>query len=102
MKRISGQGLFKDLKILKFTIKQFFALSFVLVPIIKISFKKNTSPFQFTCIFPDDKEFVRRMAYVETQDGQDADTYPDDYDGGIWKVSSHLILRQDFIQEKKF
>ena len=47
--------------------------------------------FQFTCIFPDDKQFVRRMAYVETNDGQVADTYPDDYNGGIWKVISANI-----------
>ena len=42
------------------------------------------------------------MAYVETQDGQAADTYPDDYNGGIWKVSIRLSLWQNVIQEKKF
>ena len=37
------------------------------------------------------------MAYVETNDGQVADTYPDDYSGGIWKVNI-LLLFQNLLQ----
>ena len=39
-----------------------------------------------TCIFPDDKLFIRRLAYVESFDGLDADTYQPGV-GGIWRVS---------------
>lgn len=42
--------------------------------------------FQSSCIFEYDNRFFRRMAYVETNDGQVQDTYPDDYNGGIWRV----------------
>lgn len=39
-----------------------------------------------SCIFPDDKWLLRRIAYVETTDGKAVDTFPPDYNGGIWKV----------------
>ena len=44
------------------------------------------SKLQAACVFDDDKLFLRRLAYVETHDGQKANTYPDDYHGGLWKV----------------
>ena len=34
----------------------------------------------------DTTEFMRRLAYVESRDGLDTDTYREDYHGGIWKV----------------
>ena len=38
------------------------------------------------CIFPDDNLMLRRIAYVETNDGYDANTFTPGYYGGIWKV----------------
>ena len=43
-----------------------------------------------SCIFPDDKLMLRRISYVESQDGLEADTYRDSYHGGIWQVSIWL------------
>ena len=37
-------------------------------------------------IFPSDNGILRRIAYVETHDGTDEDTYPSDYHGGIWNL----------------
>ena len=45
------------------------------------------------CIFPDDKLLMRRMAYVESSDGEHPDTYRDGYHGGIWQVSSCSLQR---------
>ena len=39
-----------------------------------------------SCIFPDDKLFCRRLAYVESLDGNDPDTFRPQYNGGIWQV----------------
>ena len=39
-----------------------------------------------SCIFPDDKGFLRRLAYVESSDGMHPGTYREDYHGGIWQV----------------
>ncbi|XP_013404302.1 von Willebrand factor A domain-containing protein 2 [Lingula anatina] len=41
---------------------------------------------QSSGIFPDDKLFLRRIAYVESKDGTDSNTYRDNYFGGIWQV----------------
>ncbi|XP_067665688.1 uncharacterized protein [Haliotis asinina] len=38
------------------------------------------------CIFPEDRLFLRRLAYVESKDGQDPKTYRKDFHGGIWQV----------------
>ncbi|XP_076457342.1 uncharacterized protein LOC143291387 [Babylonia areolata] len=43
------------------------------------------------CIFPEDRLFLRRLAYVESQDGLDPNTYVAGYDGGIWKVSQSML-----------
>ena len=49
-----------------------------------------------SCIFPDDKLFLYRLAEVESKLGQDA--YVDDlYHGGIWKVRSQFELSVPFI-----
>ena len=37
-------------------------------------------------IFPSDNGILRRIAYVETHDGSDEDTYPSNYHGGIWNL----------------
>jgi len=40
-----------------------------------------------SCIFPDDKLFMRRLAYVESGDGTDEKTFRAGYDGGVWQVN---------------
>ena len=37
-------------------------------------------------IFPQDHSFLRRIAYVESKDGNDDNTYRAGYHGGIWQV----------------
>ena len=37
-------------------------------------------------LFGDDKQFLRRVAYVESKDGTDPNTYRSGYCGGIWQV----------------
>lgn len=44
-------------------------------------------------IFPDDRQFLRRLAWVESTDGTDSQTYRQGYYGGIWQVD--LIAFQD-------
>ena len=44
-------------------------------------------------VFTSDNELLRRIAYAETSDGTDSDTYRVDYHGGIWAVDQ--ILFQD-------
>ena len=38
-------------------------------------------------IFSDDRLLLRRIAYVETNDGNDPKTYRSGYHGGIWQVN---------------
>ena len=38
-------------------------------------------------IFSEDQQLLRRIAYVETRDGLDPDTYACNNDGGIWQLS---------------
>ena len=40
-----------------------------------------------SCLFADDKRFLRRLAYVESEDGMLPKTYRTGYNGGIWQVS---------------
>ena len=42
---------------------------------------------QQAAIFSDDNEMLRRIAYTETRDGSDSDTYSEGSYGGIWAVS---------------
>lgn len=44
------------------------------------------SRIQEKCVFEDDKLFLRRLAFVESHDGIDSDTFTAGYFGGIWKV----------------
>ncbi|XP_041372526.1 uncharacterized protein LOC121385804 [Gigantopelta aegis] len=44
------------------------------------------------CIFPNDRLFLRRLAYVETRDGEDSRTYRAGYHGGIWQVDSLKLM----------
>ena len=37
-------------------------------------------------VFGDDQQFLRRIAYVESKDGTDSNTYQSGYHGGIWQV----------------
>ena len=37
-------------------------------------------------LFGSDYKFLRRIAYVESKDGIDKNTYRSGYDGGIWQV----------------
>ena len=39
-------------------------------------------------VFPDDRSFLRRLAYVESRDGEHPDTFRDGYYGGIWQVNN--------------
>jgi len=47
---------------------------------------------QQAAIFPDDNEMLRRIAYVETRDGADPDTYSEGNNGGIWAVSENAFM----------
>ena len=49
------------------------------------------SRIQQSGIFTSDNEMLRRIAYVETNDGNDADTYRSGYHGGIWAVDEDLF-----------
>lgn len=55
-----------------------------------------TSYIEAVCVFPDDKSFMRRLAYVEgaqsanVTDEQNSKT---SHDGGIWKVTIHSIRK---------
>ena len=42
-------------------------------------------------IFPDDNRLLRRIAYVESRDGVDVNTFRDDYFGGIWQVDMDIF-----------
>ena len=45
-----------------------------------------------SCIFPEDKLLLRRLAYVESNDGVHPDTFRKGYFGGIWQVRKHFWL----------
>ena len=49
-----------------------------------------------SCLFADDKRFLRRLAYVESQDGSAPNTFRKGYDGGIWQVSSLIMFLFSF------
>jgi len=51
----------------------------------------TVSKIEASCIFPDDKLFLRRLAYVESGDGQHPDTFRKDYFGGIWQVEKEMF-----------
>ncbi|XP_071146626.1 matrilin-3-like [Mytilus edulis] len=43
------------------------------------------------CIFPNDKKYLRRLAYVESMDGLEANTYRPNYYGGIWQIDQDMF-----------
>ena len=45
-----------------------------------------------SAIFPNDNQFLRRLAWVESQDGTRIDTYRSGYFGGIWQVDDTVLL----------
>jgi len=45
-----------------------------------------------SCVFDDDKLFTRRLAYVESYDGEDTSKFPPGYFGGIWQVVRSLYI----------
>lgn len=46
-----------------------------------------------SCIFPEDKLFTRRLAYVESADGHDPGTFRTGYFGGIWQVIVLIVTK---------
>ena len=51
---------------------------YVVEAVVKLIYEK--------CLFGDDKLLLRRLAYVESRDGTDPDTFRSGYYGGIWQV----------------
>ncbi len=49
-------------------------------------------------IFRPDNRLARRIAYVETRDGLDDDTYREGYDGGIWQVDENLFNKTQDVE----
>ena len=45
-----------------------------------------------SAIFPNDNQFLRRLAWVESEDGERSDTYRSGYFGGIWQVDETVLL----------
>lgn len=43
-------------------------------------------------LFPATSRLLRRIAYVESTDGSDPDTYRAGFDGGIWQVEESVFL----------
>ena len=50
----------------------------------------TTDRIEASCIFPDDKLLMRRLAYVESNDGLHPDAFRKGYYGGIWQVRLSL------------
>ena len=51
------------------------------------------SKLQVVGVFPDSERFLRRVAFVESRDGVDSDTFRSDYYGGIWQVDREIFER---------
>ncbi|XP_033732112.1 uncharacterized protein LOC117321712 [Pecten maximus] len=49
-----------------------------------------------SCLFADDKGFLRRLAYVQSYDGTDPKTYRPGFDGGIWQLSLPKFLETKY------
>ena len=52
---------------------------------------ETVSLIQQSGIFLEDNKFLRRVAYVESRDGLDPDTFRDGYCGGIWQVNEDVF-----------
>jgi hypothetical protein len=44
-----------------------------------------------SCVFPNDRLLLRRVAYFASNDGQDSSTYRPGFDGGIWQVGDETF-----------
>jgi len=44
-----------------------------------------------SCVFPEDKLLLRRLAYVESNDGLHPDAFRKKYHGGIWQVDEAML-----------
>ena len=53
----------------------------------------TVSQIQQSRVFTDDNRFLRRVAYAESRDGTDADTFREDYNGGIWQVDEEVFRK---------
>ena len=53
-------------------------------------------------LFPDEKGFLRRIAYVESKFGKDPGTYRNDYHGGIWQVDHSYTDMNGVVQPGAF
>lgn len=42
-------------------------------------------------VFSDDNRLLRRVAFVESRDGLDGDTFREGYNGGIWQVDERVF-----------
>ena len=51
-------------------------------------------------IFSEDQQLLRRIAYVETRDGTDPDTYAGNNDGGIWQLSEMKYLATKTVNQQ--
>lgn len=51
----------------------------------------SVSRIQQANIFLDDNRLLRRVAFAETRDGIDLDTYREGYNGGIWQVDESIF-----------
>lgn len=51
------------------------------------------SVIQRSCIFNDPLLYLRRVAYVDTQDGTNPSTFASPFQGGIWKASIHTFFK---------
>lgn len=51
------------------------------------------------CIYPNDRVFLRRLAYVESIDGKNTNTFRPKYYGGIWQVGINISYKNPFYQQ---
>lgn len=51
------------------------------------------------CIYPNDRVFLRRLAYVQSKDGKNTNTFRQNYYGGIWQVLGIIISYKTFCQQ---
>lgn len=49
------------------------------------------------CIYPNDRVFLRRLAYVQSKDGKITNTFRQNYYGGIWQVLGIIILYKNVL-----
>lgn len=50
------------------------------------------------CIYPNDRVFLRRLAYVESKDGKNTNTFRPNFYGGIWQVG--ITHKKSFLSKE--